>query len=93
MRNGTLLKMGRAYDERVRQTLTSRSTRGARTTEEAVKEWEYVGYIPREGTDVCQLCNHTGFRYSHKIRHKDSGDELMVGSTCCGYWDNKDPAR
>lgn len=83
--------MGSAYEQRVRDTLVPRSTIGAKTAREAAKEWALVP-SSREGSGTCQLCGHTGYRYSYKIQHKVTGEELLIGSICySNYWGVQPP--
>lgn len=79
--------MSRYYNDRVYDRLVPWSV--SKRLDEAVKEWDFVPttYRDRHSSDVCQLCGHTGYLYSCRIRHRASGKVLWIGTTCLdNFW-------
>lgn len=52
--------------------------------DEALKEWAYTGEAKDHGTPskTCKLCDNTGLRYHFRIKNKNTGKTLQVGSSC-----------
>lgn len=76
-----------SYSQAVRSVLIPRSRRGASTISAATKEWERSPNRSRKKSDHCQLCGHVGFTYSQLIRHKLTGEELLIGTQCAAnFW-------
>lgn len=84
--NGQLdLLLMSQYHERVIKRVLSLSV--AKTVPEAFKEWELVPSSRRESSEHCELCGHTGFRYSHKIQNKENFEQMLIGSDCySNFW-------
>lgn len=56
-------------------------------------QWEYTGAMTeRKDCGGTCACGHTGLRYEFFIRHKTSGKEIIVGSSCINAFDSVNPA-
>lgn len=86
-REGKLTRVTTYYIWNVCNTLLPRSLTGAKTAAEAAKEWEWFPNHTRYSSDFCQLCGHTGYQYGHIIRHRVTGEVLLIGSQCSSnFW-------
>lgn len=81
--------MSHIYSLQYRNSVIERilSLSVAKTVPEAFKEWELAPSRPRQGSDQCGLCGHTGYWYSHMIRNKENYETLLIGSDCySNFW-------